>query len=349
MRWGAGGSWCATSTPPICATATVWLMSVNETFERFGKGDKPILRLRQDLIARLRRAPELAGLIRHNARDMTGWLNDTFLEGQTPLDIGTPPARMPEAAEVGARMRDWRETKGEEGLSMGTDDVRRRQGEGGMNETPAPDPEELKKRAIAALDGLQSALRDYRRATKSSPAFLRDHRAPRMRDDAFDDCRVFANRYRMMQQVATGSVGAEVGVQHGNFARFLLDRLQPAELHLFERFEELVRADVRTAPNVTLHVGDSSTRLKALPDAHFDWIYIDGDHSYRGARKDARVALDKVRPGGLLFFNDYTPWSIGEAKPYGVIPVVNELVNDGLDMVAIGLSPTGYFDVALRK
>ena len=104
----------------LCAAATVWLMSVNETFERFGKGDEPILRLRHDLIARLRRAPELAGLpmlkltdpelaglIRHNAREMTGWLNDTFLEGQIPLDTGTPPARMPEAAEMRARMREW--------------------------------------------------------------------------------------------------------------------------------------------------------------------------------------------------------------------------------------------------
>ena len=104
----------------LCAAASVWLMSVNETFERFGKGDEPILKLRKDLIRRLRRAPKLAGLpklkltdpelanlIRYNAREVSTWLNETFLEGQVPLETGSKPAHVPEAADMRARMREW--------------------------------------------------------------------------------------------------------------------------------------------------------------------------------------------------------------------------------------------------
>ncbi len=51
--------------------------------------------------------------------------------------------------------------------------------------------------------------------------------------------------------------------------------------------------------------------LAQFPDEHFDWIYIDGDHSYEGASRDARVAATKVKPGGHLVFNDFA-----HADPY---------------------------------
>lgn len=207
----------------------------------------------------------------------------------------------------------------------------------------------LKKDVYAALENLQSALRAYRVGTQSPPAFLREKQAPEMRDDAFGDCRVFANRHKMIHAMGKGAIGAEVGVQHGNFSRFILNNLDVTELHLFDRQKDIIREDVRQSPQVSLHIGDSSSELDKLPDAYFDWIYVDGDHSYSGALKDARVAVKKVKPGGTLFFNDYTPWSIGEAIPYGVMAVVNELVNDGLDMTGVALTANGYFDVALRR
>lgn len=200
-----------------------------------------------------------------------------------------------------------------------------------------------------ALTALRTALTRYRKAGGQPPALLHARAAPKMRDDAFGAARVFPTREALMTAlVAEGGIGAEVGVQHGHFSRFLLDTVRPGRLHLFDMSDHLLRADIRNDPRTTLHLGDSSTQLARCPDRGFDWIYIDGDHSYPGVVKDARQALHKVKPGGLLIFNDYTLWSPGEAMSYGVIPCVNALVNDGLDVAGVALSPTGYFDVALK-
>jgi len=37
----------------------------------------------------------------------------------------------------------------------------------------------------------------------------------------------------------------------------------------------------------------------------FDVIYIDGDHSYQGVKRDLQLALKKVRPGGFICGHDY--------------------------------------------
>jgi SAM-dependent methyltransferase len=168
-----------------------------------------------------------------------------------------------------------------------------------------------------------------------------------------EGCRVFESREAMMELIPPGGRFAELGVQQGYFADFVLKRVRPAEYHgfdldlgqiLFERFPAL------GAPTVRFHRGDSSAELARFPDAHFDAIYIDGDHTYPGARKDATVALRKIRPDGFLLFNDYTPWSPLENCEYGVMRVVHELCDEhGWVIAGLGLHVLGYHDVALRR
>lgn len=197
----------------------------------------------------------------------------------------------------------------------------------------------------AALLSLRQAMARWRKATGQPATFIFDKRAPPLPPDALTGCRVFANRHDMVQALVHGG---EVGVQHGNFSRFLLDQVKPETLHLFDMTFHQLRADVRSDPRATLHAGDSSAQLLDQPDQSFDWLYIDGDHSYKGVVRDADAALKKIRPGGVLIFNDYTPWSAVEAIPYGVMACVNELVNGGLPMIGVALTANGYFDVALR-
>lgn len=105
----------------LCAAATVWLMTANETFRRHNDaGDRDTLQQRYDLIRRLRLsetlralpalrldAPELIAPIRRNTRDFCLWLNDTFLEGQELLTVD-PPRKPPlKGSALRARMRDW--------------------------------------------------------------------------------------------------------------------------------------------------------------------------------------------------------------------------------------------------
>ena len=55
-------------------------------------------------------------------------------------------------------------------------------------------------------------------------------------------------------------------------------------------------------------VGDSAVVLpryfKAHPDAYFDVITVDGDHTTRGARSDLLNAMPRLKIGGALVFDD---------------------------------------------
>lgn len=171
---------------------------------------------------------------------------------------------------------------------------------------------------------------------------------------AFDHCRVFCGRAAGIQSLRLPKGGrvAEVGTQEGRFLRVLWDALQPAELHAFDMdFAPFWEAgDLALQEVATVHEGDSSTALSAFPRDYFDLIYIDGDHSYEGVKRDVEVAITRVRPGGYLVFNDFTIWSPVECLDYGVPYVVCELLNDqGWPATYLALEPLGYHDIAVQR
>jgi hypothetical protein len=173
-------------------------------------------------------------------------------------------------------------------------------------------------------------------------------------DDAVARCRVFANRHRAIESLPQGGIVAEVGTQTGNFANHIFKAARPSSLHLFDLsldwFDSRLLVEPIRDGRVQIHLGDSSTELGKFPAEHFDWLYIDGDHSYRGVSRDIAQAVRTVKRDGLLVFNDYTVWSPLEACNYGVLKAVNELVNSGeWEFVYLALHPWGYHDVALRR
>lgn len=176
--------------------------------------------------------------------------------------------------------------------------------------------------------------------------------APAIPDRALDGCRVFPSREALVAALlARGSRGVEVGTQSGAFARFLLDTVKPSRLDLvditFEQFSEGLFAH---ADPVVRHEGLSWEVLGTFDDASFDWIYIDASHAYEDVSRDISAAVPKLRPGGLLLFNDYTAWSPIEVAPYGVLRAVNELLQEEAWTVAgIGLQGLGYHDICLRR
>lgn len=65
---------------------------------------------------------------------------------------------------------------------------------------------------------------------------------------------------------------------------------------------ELVRDD----PRVTLMVvKGGSQALHAADLPYVDAAFIDGDHSRSGVENDTMLALQKVRPGGIVVWHDY--------------------------------------------
>ena len=212
------------------------------------------------------------------------------------------------------------------------------------------DLESATRQINAALLLLRNAIKQYRSASDwAPPRFMLEKPAKKIPESALTETRVFSDRNALLASLPEGGRIAEVGTQHGNWAFEILQQKQPEELHLFDITFNLLREDVRKSPAIALHKGDSSSSLSGIEDGYFDWIYIDGDHSYQGVQRDIQEAVKKVKAGGLLVFNDYTQWSPMEAIPYGVPAAVNELLCSGWNMKAIALTHTGYWDVALQK
>lgn len=163
------------------------------------------------------------------------------------------------------------------------------------------------------------------------------------------DCRVCASRLELVKLMPPRARVAEVGTYQGSFASHILIAADPIELHLIDIDLTELNAAVRADPRVVLHEGRSEAVLAGLPDSHFDWIYVDGDHSYDGVTRDAHAAATKVKPGGYLVFNDFAhidPF----LGTYGVHrAVVDFAVAQRWPFAWLAYQPSALYDVALRR
>jgi hypothetical protein len=133
----------------------------------------------------------------------------------------------------------------------------------------------------------------------------------------------------------------EIGVFKGDFSKFLKDNLDPKELHLIDIFEGMMCSGDKDGNNIIysdlsrdyenlltffqndksvfLHKGKSFDILNGFEDNYFDIIYIDGDHTYEGVKKDLEVSLKKIKKTGFICGHDYT-----QDKFPGVVKAVSD-------------------------
>jgi hypothetical protein len=138
---------------------------------------------------------------------------------------------------------------------------------------------------------------------------------------------------------------AEIGVYRGEFAARLLadagaletyymidpwkhlqDWNKPANKRnrKFQRFyeETLERTQPWSGKRKVLR-GRTADVVDDIPDGSLDFVYVDGDHTLRGITIDLVKAFGKVRPGGWLGGDDFSPtiWQHGdEYEPTLVFP-----------------------------
>jgi len=183
---------------------------------------------------------------------------------------------------------------------------------------------------------------------------LADVTPPQLTEDHLRNSRILPSLDHILKYMPKGGVCAEVGTQTGCFAKQILDVMNLAELHIYDcdftPFDERQFQSHMVVGRVRPHEGDSSTLLAQQPDGRFDFIYIDGDHSYEGIVKDLEQAVRKVKPEGWIVCNDCTLYSPIENMKYGVYRAVNELcLERNWEIVSMGLHRWGYDDVALRR
>lgn len=131
------------------------------------------------------------------------------------------------------------------------------------------------------------------------------------------------------------SIGAEVGVDEGEFSRQILDTVRPACLHLIDpwehheghdytrsrygglgdegqcimeaRYERVISALYKEieAGSVKIHRAFSDVAVSEFDDHYFDWVYIDANHRYEFVKQDLEAYCKKIKRGGYLAGDDY--------------------------------------------
>lgn len=72
---------------------------------------------------------------------------------------------------------------------------------------------------------------------------------------------------------------------------------------------------------------DSLNECKNHTDEYFDVVYIDASHDYESVKEDIIAWLPKVKKGGIICGDDYTPgWP-------GVMRAVNEVFNNQVNKI----------------
>ena len=80
---------------------------------------------------------------------------------------------------------------------------------------------------------------------------------------------------------------------------------------------------------------EASDAAQQFDDEQFDWVYIDGDHSYTGVARDLAAWRPKVKWSGFILGHDYCELA---DRDYGVVRAVNDAVARGeLELVEVTL------------
>ncbi len=170
------------------------------------------------------------------------------------------------------------------------------------------------------------------------------------------NCKLLEDRLKMLEYMPKNAVCAEIGILQCEFSESILEITQPSKLHLIDidpRAINIAREkfkDKIASGQVEVHLGDSATTLRAMSENYFDWIYVDGDHSYSGAKRDLEATRLKLKTDGLIAVNDYVYFSVSDFKKYGVLEAVNDFcINHSFEILFLAFQGRSYNDVVLRK
>jgi predicted O-methyltransferase YrrM len=159
-----------------------------------------------------------------------------------------------------------------------------------------------------------------------------------------------SDRIEMLRRLPKGGRVCELGTFQGDFARFILDTVAPEELHLVDVSFAACRRDVLDHPSVRRHETTTTAYLAASEAADFDWIYVDADHGYEAVVADITAAKGRVKPGGLLVFNDFARIVRPGFGVFGVHQAVCEFAAaEGWPVAYLCLNGEALYDVALRR
>lgn len=129
-----------------------------------------------------------------------------------------------------------------------------------------------------------------------------------------------ANRRTLIQSLPDDyKIGVEIGVSFGSFSKFMNEAHEFTEFYCVDPWEfnpQLTKnidlAYQNTLKNLApfgekIHIRKawSPKASEEFEDEYFDFIYIDGDHTYEAVKADMEGWWDKLKVGGIMSGHDY--------------------------------------------
>jgi len=166
-------------------------------------------------------------------------------------------------------------------------------------------------------------------------------------------------RYLVEQYMGKDLVGAEVGVDWGDFATVVVEVAHPRKYYLIDPWgkNKLKPGDrpSHVAKLFATEIEDDrvviiqNTGLAAalsLPNVSLDWAYIDCSHKKQDILDNIAAFMPKVKIGGLLMADDYDPYL---RKAVAVADTFDEFVRTNPSLVEIVHKDPEECQLVLRK
>jgi SAM-dependent methyltransferase len=165
----------------------------------------------------------------------------------------------------------------------------------------------------------------------------------------------------------------EIGVALGTFTDVMIKKFRPSKFVAFDTYNLHACPLIWGEPSavvlkgmthlnfykdrfaaqgdvMTYEVGNCHETLGAYPDETFDLIYIDAGHEYADVKIDTLNAARKLKPDGIIIFNDYVMFDHHANIPYGVVRAANELiVEDDWRIVGFAFHHEMFCDLAVKR
>lgn len=128
-----------------------------------------------------------------------------------------------------------------------------------------------------------------------------------------------------LQAMGLNGIAVEVGVAEGNYSREFLslwhgdyvmvdrwchidgydDVMNGSDAEHEQRFRQAMAVAEEHSSRVTVLRMDSVEAASQFPDKSLSFVYLDGDHSYDGVRRDLAAWWPKVQSHGVIAGHDY--------------------------------------------
>lgn len=147
----------------------------------------------------------------------------------------------------------------------------------------------------------------------------------------------------------------EVGVLYAEYSSIIRESFKNSNLYLVDLWEtkgndfyystrdgvtehayEVAKSKFKNDKKCSILKGRSQDILEKFEDNFFNFIYIDGDHSYQGVKSDINICMQKLKHGGILAGHDWDPDpGMPESSQFGVNQALLEYFNNDLSKLNI--------------